>query len=414
MSTERKIKPYEMQEEKARQALAILAKHKLVYLAMEERTGKTLTALLVAEQHPKIKSVLVITKKAALKGWHKTIDAYKPNLRITVINYHKASQVFDKFDLIILDEAHNYIAAYPKIGKLWSQVQRHTSCKPIIYISATPYAQGPQQLYHQFHLSCWSPWKDYTTFYMWFKEFGIPETKWISGRQIPIYTKCKPNTLDTVKHLFVTGTRAEMDFAYEPEDKVHYVELSEKTKQAYNILIKKKAIVLNGHELVCDTVSKLRATLHMLEGGTFLISKASKTRNGTPKVIREYFVLGNTEKIDYIKEHWGDSPNVVIMYNFKAEKLKLEQHFKQATLLQATTFAEGIDLYEYDHLIIYSQDYSTARHTQRRARQANHKRDKPIVVHYLLVKKAISDQVYTTVCKNKRNYVDSLYRGELL
>ena len=63
-------------------------------------------------------------------------------------------------------------------------------------------------------------------------------------------------------------------------------------------------------------------------------------------------------------------------------------------------------------MIIYSQDFSTARHTPRRARQANKNRKDEILVHYLLVKKAISEQVYDTVSVNKTNFVDSTYIRE--
>jgi len=102
------------------------------------------------------------------------------------------------------------------------------------------------------------------------------------------------------------------------------------------------------------------------------------------------------------------------MYQYKAEKLKLEQHFKNASILQATSFAEGVDLSHKRHLVIYSQDFSTARHAQRRARQASKSREDSIVVHFLLAKKAISDQVYQTVSINKKNFVDSVFeRTEL-
>jgi len=36
-------------------------------------------------------------------------------------------------------------------------------------------------------------------------------------------------------------------------------------------------------------------------------------------------------------------------------------------------------------------------------------RKEDIVVHYLLVKKAISEQVYNTVSINKKNFVDSMF-----
>jgi len=148
--------------------------------------------------------------------------------------------------------------------------------------------------------------------------------------------------------------------------------------------------------LVCDTSPKLRTSLHQLEGGTI-------------KIDDDRFVLANNEKVDFIKHKFGDSDSLVIMYNYIAEKEKLEAAFKHAKVLQATSYAEGVDLHEYDDLVIYSQDFSTARHTQRRARQCNQKRTKPITVHYLLVKGGISAQVYKTVSLNKKNFVDSVF-----
>ena len=71
---------------------------------------------------------------------------------------------------------------------------------------------------------------------------------------------------------------------------------------------------------------------------------------------------------------------------------------------------ECIDLSKIKYLIIYSQDFSTARHTQRRARQANREREDEIKVHFLLVKNALSDQVYESVSINKINFVDSVYK----
>ena len=47
----------------------------IVYLSMQERTGKTLTSILVAEQ-TKCANILVITKKKAIEGWEQTLKAY--------------------------------------------------------------------------------------------------------------------------------------------------------------------------------------------------------------------------------------------------------------------------------------------------------------------------------------------------
>ncbi|MCI4435398.1 MAG: DEAD/DEAH box helicase family protein [Ignisphaera sp.] len=394
------MKPYNHQIAIAEQATAILKEYMLVYLAMEERTGKTLTAILVAEQ-VQVERILVITKKKALPGWHETIAAYKPSKHFEVTNYHQVEKLTGSYDLVIIDEAHSYISGYPKTSKMWSSIKAVAANKPIIYLSATPYAQGYQLLYHQFAISSWSPWRKYKNFYQWFAVYGIAKSLYANGRQIPQYNTVKPEVFDTVSHLFITKTRKELDFEHEPEDIVHYIELLPETKQLYNKLVEERMVKIGDLDLVCDTTMKLRTSLHMLEGGV-------------AKIDTTYLVLPNNEKVDFILANFGDSPDVVIMYQYIAEETKLKAAFKHATILQATSYAEGVDLSGYAHLIIYSQDWSTARHSQRRARQANMARKTPIKVHFLLSSKAISEQVYTAVAKNKVNYIDSLYSGELL
>lgn len=391
------MKPYDYQIEKAEAAFKVLREDMIVYLAMEERTGKTLTSILVAEMASNVKNVLVITKKKALDGWNDTLKAFKHNKVYKVVNYHQVHKLVAKYDLVILDESHNYISSFPKTGKLWTEVNKHTRGVPLIYISATPYAQGPQQLYHQFKLSSWSPWLKHINFYRWFDLYGKPYTREINGFKVPQYDRVNTDmVLGCVKHLFITATRQELGFEHEPEDNIHFIELGEATRNVYNDLIRHDLTELSVGTLVCDTSPKLRTSLHQIEGGTIKIEDSR-------------FVLGNTEKVDFILNKFGDSESLVIMYNYIAEKEKLETHFKKAKILQATSFAEGVDLHEYKDLVIYSQDFSTARHTQRRARQCNKKRDIPIDVHYLIVKGAISAQVYKTVSVNKKNFVDSVF-----
>lgn len=395
--------PYPHQESMSDEALDILREHAIVYLASEERTGKTLTAILVAEKS-KAKNILVITKKKALEGWNETLTAYPHNKVYKVTNYHQAHKVDpSNYDLIVLDESHNYISAFPKPGGMWKKLLDVCRNKPIMYMSATPYAQGPQMLYHQLALSSWSPWKNHKNFYQWFRLYGKPYELKINGVPIRQYDRCdKDLILGTCEHLFITKTREELGFEHEPEDVLHYVELSKDTKALYNQLMEHNIAVLDqGKELVCDTSPKLRVTLHMLEGGV-------------AKIEKEYLVLENEEKINFIRDTFGDTEQLVIMYNYKAEHTKLSQRFRRATLLQATSFAEGVDLSGFEHLVIYSQDFSTARHTQRRARQANKKRSTAIRVHYILVKGGLSENVYKTVSINKQNFVDSVFERKLL
>ena len=61
----------------AEQALSLLREHAIAYLACEERTGKTLAAILTAEKAD-ITNVLVLTKKKALEGWFDTLKQFEP------------------------------------------------------------------------------------------------------------------------------------------------------------------------------------------------------------------------------------------------------------------------------------------------------------------------------------------------
>ena len=393
--------PFDYQTKIAEQALDKLRLYGMVYLAMEERTGKTLTSLLVAE-NSKANNILVLTKKKALDGWFDTLTKWDHSKNFIVTNYHQANKLKDKFDLVILDEAHSYLAAYPKLGKIWKDVAAITLKQelPIIYLSATPYAQGPQQLYHQFKLCIYSPWRKYKTFYQWFKDYGIPsKVRTPYGLKETYSVVDERKVLADVSSLFIKYSRKDLGFEFEPTDKLHYVDLDEWTRQLYNKLLKDQYTTYDDYEIVCDNPIKLRTTLHQIEGGAL-------------KIDDKYIELPNKEKINYILNTWGDTENLCIMYNYVGEGLKLQRYFKKAKLLQATSYAEGVDLHHVDNLVIYSQDFSTARFTQRRARQCNINRKKPIVVHFLLVKKAISEQVYKVVSLNKQNFVDSLFQRE--
>ena len=404
--------PYDYQEELAKQAFAILKENGIVYLAMEERTGKSITGLLVLEESKVVKNVLIVTKKKALDGWKETL-ANCPWLtkKYKLVNYHSANKVDPTlWSAVVLDEAHTYISTFPKRGKLWKDLDLICHNKPIVYMSATPYAQGIQLLFNQLALSVYSPWRSYRDFYAWYKVYAVRDKNdqtdaiWISGRRIETYKKVDHNkAIKDVEHLFITKTRASLGFEQEPEDVLHYLTLAKNTRLAYNILLKHRVLDFEvagtDYALIADTTLKLRIALHMLEGGVL-------------KVDDNYICLYMQEKIDYILDKWGDTTNVAIMYQYIAEGNKLRAAFSNATILQGTSYAEGVDLSHIEHLIIYSQDFSTAKHTQRRARQANKKRTMPIKVHFLLVKKAISEQVYKAVSKNKVNYVDSLFKQQ--
>lgn len=428
--------PTPEQEEGAKRAAASLLTSKWHYFNWEERTGKTLTAMLACELVG-YKNVLVLTKLKAIPSWTKAIKNTDLQSRFYVINYEQLGKYKeykkgrkkmrrlslsvnpDNYDAVICDEAHNYLSKFPKPSQMFYLVKVAVQDKPVLYLSATSNAQSPSQLFHQMRVSKNTPWQEYTDFYDWWREYGEEDLKRIGPNRFQeSYKKVdKERVWNDLDSNVSYKKRADAGFKHEPEDVLHFVELSAETKELYNTLIKKKVADLpDGNQLIADSVMRERTYLHQIEGGTYLLTREEviPEKKGQTKTVREKHMLSNTEKIDYILKTWGDVSSLVIMFHFRAEEDKLKKAFKNAKLLQSTSNAEGVDLSMYKTLVIYSQDYSTAKHSQRRARMANINRKEEIKVHFLLVKDAISAQVYETVSVNKQNFIDAYYDRRLL
>jgi hypothetical protein len=98
------LRPY--QQEIVERGFGILNKYRFLYLAMEVRTGKTLTSLSLADKMG-ASNVLFVTKKKAISSIQADFDKLNPSYQVTIINYESLHHVDDNFDLIICDEAHS-------------------------------------------------------------------------------------------------------------------------------------------------------------------------------------------------------------------------------------------------------------------------------------------------------------------
>ena len=129
-------------------AKSILSSKKFVYLAMEVRTGKTLTSLSIAEEMG-VERVLFLTKKKALGSITEDANKLCPSYEFWTINYesmHKLPKL--NWDLIILDEAHA-LGAYPKPSKRAKDVRDLVRNRYVILLSGTPTPESYSQMYHQ-------------------------------------------------------------------------------------------------------------------------------------------------------------------------------------------------------------------------------------------------------------------------
>jgi hypothetical protein len=128
---------------------------------------------------------------------------------------------------------------------------------------------------------------------------------------------------------------------------------------------------------------KLRTSLHQIEGGTH----------------KDIGILGNTEKIDYIKANFNID-KVAIMSHFIKEREHLSTIFPN--VYSSISHSEGVDLSHYEALIIYSQDYSGAKFAQRIDRLTNISKGGSVGdIHILTSTSAISDMVHIAVSEKK-------------
>lgn len=410
------MKPYQHQIEKAEECWLLLQSLGYVYLAGKPRSGKTLTAILVAEKSSVIKNVLVITKLKAIPGWHKFTQDRSLGLKhnYTVTNFEQVKKLNGNFyDLVIIDESHN-------LGTLGKPSLRIKTIKekfyhlPHINLSGTAIVESPNSIYHQMSLSKFTPFR-HKNFYDFFREFGLPYYIKAGGREITQYDRCDLKKLLPIINSFtvyMTQEDAGISEEHQAVDKLHYVELNEQTKKLYNDLQEHQiADVWNNMFttfgkpeisplLVCDTTMKLRTSLHMLE-------------SGVAKIGDNYLDLGNNEKINYILETFGDTEDTGIMCHFIGEQIKLRQVFKNAKIYSSNSHAEGVDLSHLTNFVILSSDYSGSKFIQRKDRIININGSNTTTVNHILVKKAISEQVYNKVSK-KEDFNNHTYVQEQL
>ena len=391
------MEPRPHQREGAAWALLAVREYGLAYLSWQERTGKTLTALLTVEKS-KAKTCLVITKKKAIPGWQETLAQWEHTTTFTVINYESVHKIQGVFDFIILDESHHAISSVGRPSATWKKVYVLTKGKAILYLSATPYAEHLGLVYHQLKLSQWTPFKAYRNFYDWFRMYGIPNLTRTPYGLAETYTKYQDELiLKSIDHLFNFKTRADVGIEHEPQANVVVVPMGALNLDLIKQLTRDSVIDLpmTDEQIVCDTPMKERSVHYQIEGGTI------KTEGG--------YVRTGTDKIDYIKDNY-EQEDIVIMAHFIAERTILEKAFPHARILSSDGHAEGVDLHKVKKLIIYSMSFKTSKYTQRLARQANHNRTNPIVVDILVCDKpAIGMEVYKAVALKKENFDKNSY-----
>ncbi len=404
----------EYQESIVKTATEVIKQNGFVYLAMEVRTGKTLTSLSIATKL-NAQKVLFITKKKAISSIEKDYDMLRPTYFLHTINYeslHKVSYDLD-WDLIIVDEAHS-------MGKLQKPSKRARDVKMriikskanVILMSGTPTPESYSQMYHQVYGIPNNPFKQYTSFYKFAHKYINIKIKPINGMQIRDYSQGLPTIMDEMKPYTIAYSQKEAGFKVKTTEKVLEVEM-EKTTYELASELKKKLVIEGKREVIlADTPVKLMTKLHQLYSGTIK------------------FESGNSDILDYSKARFIRSKfkkkKVGIFYVFKAE-LKALKHaygdelttelneFEQSDksiALQIVSGREGISLKQADCLVYYNIAFSATSYWQSKDRMTTKNRLENDV-YWIFSRGGIEKKIYKAVT-DKKDYTLSHFRKDLL
>jgi SNF2 family DNA or RNA helicase len=405
------MKLREHQIVKSYELASILSNFNIAYLAGEVRSGKTLTALNTANIF-NAESVLIITKKKAISSIESDYNNFGFTYDLTCINYeslHKLDK--KKFDLVIYDEAHS-LGAYPKKSKRTSLCKKLFKKTPCILMSGTPAVESYSQLYHQFWISDYSPFKQYTTFYKWANTFVNKKEMKLPTHTVVDYSGAKVNEINKIiKPYFVKMTQ--QDAGFETKVKEHYLEV--KTPDAIDKLAKQllndKAIEGETGFILGDTPAKLQSKVHQIYNGSCIIETASG--DTFTKVFSDY-------KAKYIKDYFKGK-KIAIMYFYQAELKILSQVFgseKLTTDLQTfndtnvnlaiqQTSTEGINLSKADCLVYFNLGFSGKNYLQSRDRLTI--KDRPTNdVYYVCESGGFTKRILKAV-KDKKDYNSKLF-----
>jgi hypothetical protein len=384
-----------------------------VYLAMEVRTGKTLTSLGVSALLP-VQNLLFITKKKAIGSIEDDYKMLNPSYKITVINYESLHKIDQKgWDMVVCDESHG-MGAFPKRNKRSTQVKSLIlkNNPYVIFLSGTPTPESYSQMYHQVSIMKNHPFKEYTTFYKFAKKYVNITQRKINSFLINDYSCGLDTIISEMKPHTLSYTQKEAGFKVKTTEHVIEVDMLPITYQLAKNLTKNLVIEGKDDVILADTPVKLMMKLHQIYSGTV------KFESGNSMVL-------DYSKAEFIHDNFIDI-KIGIFYKFKQELVALQkiygdqlctdlETFKstdKSIALQIVSGREGISLKEAKILVYYNIDFSATSYWQSRDRMTTKDRLENDV-YWIFSKGGIEHDIYQSVIK-KKNYTLRHFERDLL
>jgi hypothetical protein len=398
----------------SKEGCEILQRKGLVYLQFQVRTGKTLTALETCKLYG-AKKVLFITKIKAFSSIENDYFnfGYMPNFDLTIINKESIHKIeTNDFDIVICDESHSLFGTWPKPNNFTKIYKKRFHKIPAILLSGTPSPESYSQLFHQFWINDFAPFKDYKNFYKWADDYVNVKQKRLGYATINDYSEArKKDFWHHIRYNILTFTQQQAGFETNVQEHILEVEMKPITYQIINKLLKDLVVTSkDGKIIMGDTGVKLQQKTHQLFSGTV------KFECGTTRVIDD-------SKAVFIKEKFKGK-KIAIFYNFKAELEMLKEVFKDTITTDLDIFnatdknfagqivscREGISLSKADYLIFLNIQFSAVSYFQAKDRLTTMQR-KTNDVYWIFSKDGIESKIYKTVLK-KCDYTLSNFKND--
>lgn len=395
----------------AKQALKILTDKKIVYISAQVRTGKSLMALETAKLYG-AKRVLFLTKKKAISSIVDDYNDFGYTFELEVVNDESMHKIEGNFDLIIHDEHHRF-GAFPKPGAGTKLFKKMFGAKPMIFLSGTMTPESYSQIYHQFWVSGYSPFKQYINFYKWANDYVNVKLKNLGYAKVNDYSDAKYNLIyPIIKPYIITFTQEQSGFTTQVIEHIIPVDMQPVT---YNVIsrLKRDLVVTSsdGRVILADTSVKLQQKIHQLGSGTI------KFEDGSAKII-------DYSKANVIKEKFINN-KIGIFYKYKEELTMLKEVFGDKLTTELEEFnqtdkwiayqylsgREGINLSKADYLVMFSIDFSATTYFQARDRMTTKDRLKN-EIFWLLSTKTLDTKIYKAVM-NKKSYTNTLFKKDV-
>ena len=392
----------------------IIRTKRFVYLSMEVRTGKTLTALGILDKMMSVNKALFITKKKAISSIESDFDLLKPGFDLTVINYESLHKIDLKgWDAVVCDEAHS-MGAFPKPSKRAKQVKDLIMKNNpfVILLSGTPTPESFSQMYHQVYGIAHNPFREYTNFYKFAKKYIVPKTRRIGGFMVNDYSGGKDSILHVMNQYMISYTQKEAGFESSIKEKILFVDAPESLMVMCSKL--KKLLVLEGEDevILADTSVKLMQKPHQMYSGTV------KFESGNSMVLDLF-------KAEYIYDNFCCN-KIGIFYKFKEELNAIKKVYgdsictdldefnstDKSIALQIVSGREGISLRNAKYLVYYNIDFSATSYWQSRDRMTTKERLEN-EVFWIFTEGGIESKIYKAVSK-KKNYTLNHFKRDLL